>query len=73
MSLPSSTAPSSTPYVGNVDQAAVLANQPNARTDANRAYGQAVDSQNVISSKTPPTTPNNSGTSSPTKKFQPPP
>ncbi|MEY5003489.1 MAG: hypothetical protein RL678_1298 [Pseudomonadota bacterium] len=73
MSLPSSTAASGTPYVGNVDQAAVLANQPNARTDANSAYGQPVASQNVNSSKTPPTTPNNSGTSSPTKKFQPPP
>ena len=73
MSLPSSTATSGTPYVGNVDQAAVLANQPNARTDASSAHGQPVDSQNVNSSKTPPTTPNNSGTSSPTKKFQPPP
>nr|NDG06272.1 hypothetical protein [Oxalobacteraceae bacterium] len=40
MSLPSSTATSGTPYVGNVDQAAVLANQPKQRAKAQ--YQQAI-------------------------------
>lgn len=73
MSLSSSTATSGTPYVGHFDPAALPANPSNTPADVSSVQGQAVDGQNALAVQTPPTTPKNSGTASPTKKFQPPP